>query len=248
MITPKSARLALSLFCLGALPLAPLSARVGETQDVIERRLLQPNLGRLHFQAKEKDNKEAERVRAKELKEQPFNEARKFFPAEAREATYWKSAVARQLSNDNGWKIPDLRALRRDRIGFVFQAPYLIPFLDVIDNVALLPMLAGRPNGESRKRALELLEALDVGHRAKAQPSQRSGGEQHGRTSLKGVQGRARRTTFSGVVLGVAPLKWLALSYRVSLLTLVRRTTRRRRRAAGLAAPLRWLAWRTARS
>jgi len=29
---------------------------------------------------------------------------------------------------DDGWKIPDLRTLRRDRIGFVFQAPYLIPF------------------------------------------------------------------------------------------------------------------------
>ena len=105
MVTPKSVRLALSLLCLGALPLASLSARVGETQDVIERRLLQPNLGRLFFHAKEKDSKEAERVRAKELKEQPFNEARKFFPAETRESTYWKSAVARQLSNDNGWKI-----------------------------------------------------------------------------------------------------------------------------------------------
>jgi hypothetical protein len=54
---------------------------------------------------------------------------------------------------DDGWKIPDLRALRRDRIGFVFQAPYLIPFLDVTDNVALLPMLAGRPNAESRAGA-----------------------------------------------------------------------------------------------
>ena len=83
-----------------------------------------------------------------------------------------------EIIYDNGWKISDLRALRRDSIGFVFQAPYLIPFLDVIDNVALLPMLAGRPNGEARKRALELLEALDVGHRAKAQPSQLSGGEQ----------------------------------------------------------------------
>jgi hypothetical protein len=51
---------------------------------------------------------------------------------------------------DNGWKIRDLRALRRDKIGFVFQAPYLIPFLDVTDNVALLPMLAGRPNAEAR--------------------------------------------------------------------------------------------------
>lgn len=79
---------------------------------------------------------------------------------------------------DAGWKIPDLRSLRRDRIGFVFQSPYLIPFLDVIDNVALLPMLAGKPNAVARQRARELLEALDVGHRANAQPAQLSGGEQ----------------------------------------------------------------------
>jgi putative ABC transport system ATP-binding protein len=89
-----------------------------------------------------------------------------------------KMTLGQEVIYDNGWKLSDLRALRRDRIGFVFQAPYLIPFLDVTDNVALLPMLAGHPNGESRKRALELLEALDVGHRAKAQPSQLSGGEQ----------------------------------------------------------------------
>jgi putative ABC transport system ATP-binding protein len=79
---------------------------------------------------------------------------------------------------DDGWKISDLRALRRDKIGFVFQAPYLIPFLDVTDNVALLPMLAGAPNVEARQRALELLKALDVEHRAGAMPSQLSGGEQ----------------------------------------------------------------------
>ena len=79
---------------------------------------------------------------------------------------------------DDGWKISDLRALRRDRIGFVFQAPYLIPFLDVTDNVALLPMLAGRPNGQARQRAVELLGALDVAHRARAQPVELSGGEQ----------------------------------------------------------------------
>lgn len=77
-----------------------------------------------------------------------------------------------------GWTIPDLRALRRDRIGFVFQAPYLIPFLDVTDNVALLPMLAGVGNADARQRALALLEALDVSHRARAQVSQLSGGEQ----------------------------------------------------------------------
>ena len=77
-----------------------------------------------------------------------------------------------------GWKVADLRAMRRDRIGFIFQAPYLIPFLDVTDNVALLPMLAGVDNSAARQRALELLTALDVAHRAGAQVSQLSGGEQ----------------------------------------------------------------------
>lgn len=91
---------------------------------------------------------------------------------------------------DNGWKVRDLRALRRDKIGFVFQAPYLIPFLDVTDNVALLPMLAGVPNGESRSRALELLTALDVHHRAKAMPSRLSGGEQQRVAIARGLVNR----------------------------------------------------------
>jgi putative ABC transport system ATP-binding protein len=78
---------------------------------------------------------------------------------------------------DDGWKIADLRELRRDRIGFVFQAPYLIPFLDATENVALLPMLAGVPNGRARARALDLLGVLDVAHRAGARVSQLSGGE-----------------------------------------------------------------------
>lgn len=94
------------------------------------------------------------------------------------EPTSGRMTLGDDVIYDNGWKVPDLRALRRDRIGFIFQAPYLIPFLDVTDNVALLPMLAGRPNAESRARALELLTALDVQHRARAEPSQLSGGEQ----------------------------------------------------------------------
>jgi putative ABC transport system ATP-binding protein len=94
------------------------------------------------------------------------------------EPTAGRMTLGDQVIYDNGWQIKDLRALRRDKIGFVFQAPYLIPFLDVTDNVALLPMLAGHTNAESRQRALALLEALDVAHRAKAMPSQLSGGEQ----------------------------------------------------------------------
>jgi len=94
------------------------------------------------------------------------------------EPTRGRMIVGGTVIYDDGWKISDLRALRRDRIGFIFQAPYLIPFLDVTDNVALMPMLAGRPNREARARALELLQALDVAHRARAETSELSGGEQ----------------------------------------------------------------------
>ena len=94
------------------------------------------------------------------------------------EPTSGRMTLGDEVIYDNGWATPDLRALRRDRIGFVFQAPYLISFLDVTDNVALLPMLAGVPNAQARQRALELLTALDVAHRAKAAPAQLSGGEQ----------------------------------------------------------------------
>lgn len=94
------------------------------------------------------------------------------------EPTEGKMMLGEDVIYDNGWKVSDIRALRRDKIGFVFQAPYLIPFLDVTDNVALPSMLAGRSNSDARSRALELLQALDVDHRAKAMPSQLSGGEQ----------------------------------------------------------------------
>lgn len=89
-----------------------------------------------------------------------------------------KIQLGGQTIFEDAWKINDLRTLRRDRIGFVFQAPYLIPFLDVTDNIALLPMLAGVPNAQARIRAGELLDALDVGHRAHARVSELSGGEQ----------------------------------------------------------------------
>ena len=79
---------------------------------------------------------------------------------------------------DQRWLVKDLSALRRDKIGFMFQTPYLIPFLNVLDNVALLPMLAGVANDTARARALEILTVLDVQHRVHAMPGQLSGGEQ----------------------------------------------------------------------
>jgi putative ABC transport system ATP-binding protein len=79
---------------------------------------------------------------------------------------------------DGGWKYRDRRTLRRDRIGFVFQRPYLIPFLDVLENVAILPMLQEKPNAEAYRRALELLEILGIADRAGMRIEQLSGGQQ----------------------------------------------------------------------
>jgi len=79
---------------------------------------------------------------------------------------------------DGGWRYADRRTLRRDRIGFIFQRPYLIPFMDATENIAILPMLQGRSNAEADARARELLAMLDIAHRAEARIEQLSGGEQ----------------------------------------------------------------------
>jgi putative ABC transport system ATP-binding protein len=78
---------------------------------------------------------------------------------------------------DNRWLRRDLRRLRLEKIGFIFQTHNLLPFLDATDNVAVVHYLAGLPRDESVKRAGELLDYLQVGHRRHAMPSQLSGGE-----------------------------------------------------------------------
>ena len=78
---------------------------------------------------------------------------------------------------DNRWLRSDLRRLRLDKVGFIFQTHNLLPFLNATDNVAVVHYLAGLPRDESIKRAGELLDYLQVGHRKHAMPSQLSGGE-----------------------------------------------------------------------
>lgn len=78
---------------------------------------------------------------------------------------------------DGRWLKSDLRRLRLDKIGFIFQYPNLLPFLDGSDNVALVLDLAGFSSAAARTRAVELLDYLEVGHRKHALPKQLSGGE-----------------------------------------------------------------------
>jgi putative ABC transport system ATP-binding protein len=78
---------------------------------------------------------------------------------------------------DGRYRVADLRRLRRERIGFIFQFHNLLPFLTAIDNVALAMTIAGVETGVARARARELLDYLQVGKRAAAMPSRLSGGE-----------------------------------------------------------------------
>jgi putative ABC transport system ATP-binding protein len=78
---------------------------------------------------------------------------------------------------DDRWLTTDLRRLRLEKIGFIFQYPNLLPFLDATDNVAVVLELAGFGAAAARSRAIDLLDYLEVGHRKHATPAQLSGGE-----------------------------------------------------------------------
>ncbi|MEY4673775.1 MAG: hypothetical protein RL148_1559 [Planctomycetota bacterium] len=69
-------------------------------------------------------------------------------------------------------------ALRRDRIGFVFQSFHLLPALTVAENVALPLELAGRMDAAGRARVAELLQRVGLAGRADSNPDVLSGGEQ----------------------------------------------------------------------
>ena len=67
--------------------------------------------------------------------------------------------------------------LRRERIGFVFQAFNLLPNLTAAENVALPLLLGGQSRRSSLSRACECLERVNMGHRAEHFPDEMSGGE-----------------------------------------------------------------------
>jgi putative ABC transport system ATP-binding protein len=71
-----------------------------------------------------------------------------------------------------------LAAVRRRRIGFVFQRYNLLPELTLAENVALPLVLDGTRPAESDAAARSALDAVGMGHRAAHRPDELSGGEQ----------------------------------------------------------------------
>jgi putative ABC transport system ATP-binding protein len=77
----------------------------------------------------------------------------------------------------NKWLSKETRKIRQEKIGFIFQAHYLIPFLNIIDNLTLLPQSNGISDKVSKAKARELLNYLDIANKEKAMPYQLSGGQ-----------------------------------------------------------------------
>jgi len=71
----------------------------------------------------------------------------------------------------------ELALFRRENVGFIFQSFNLIPTLSAWENVALPLFPIKMTNEERRKRAKELLDKMELGHRIEHLPSALSGGE-----------------------------------------------------------------------
>ncbi len=93
------------------------------------------------------------------------------------EPTSGKLSLDGELMYDQKWQIYDTRRIRREKIGFIFQAHNLIPFLNVLENVTIVPQMNGIKKATADQKAKELLDYLGVEDKLTKMPSQLSGGQ-----------------------------------------------------------------------
>jgi len=71
-----------------------------------------------------------------------------------------------------------LASFRNKNIGFVFQQHHLLPEFSALENICMPAFIAGISQNESEKKAMKLLEMMNLTDRASHRPSELSGGEQ----------------------------------------------------------------------
>ncbi len=93
------------------------------------------------------------------------------------EPTSGTITIGDEVVYDNKWLVRDARELRRTKIGFIFQAHYLIPFLNIEENITLLPYQNGESPKTVKPRVKEIMDYLDIGDKLSSMPSELSGGQ-----------------------------------------------------------------------
>lgn len=126
---------------------------------------------------------------------------------------------------DQRWLRRDLRRLRLEKIGFIFQTHNLLPFLNSIENVAEVMELRGVKPRVARAEAEELLNYLDVGNRKQAMPAHLSGGEAQRVAIARALANRPR------IILADEPTAALDLQRAGVVMDLLRRVATDRRGA-----------------
>jgi lipoprotein-releasing system ATP-binding protein len=82
--------------------------------------------------------------------------------------------------------------IRRDKVGFVYQAHHLLPEFNALENVILPQMIAGVSKAEAAKEAERLLTVMGLGQRLTHRPAQLSGGEQQRVAIARALANRPR--------------------------------------------------------
>ena len=110
-----------------------------------------------------------------------------------------------------------LSELRRQRLGFVFQAFNLVPVLSALENVEFILMVQGVGRAERRRRALDILERVGLGEMVHRRPNELSGGQQQRVAVARAVVSRP------ALILADEPTANLDSETGASLMDLMRR-------------------------
>lgn len=83
------------------------------------------------------------------------------------------------IDNENitEYNASKLTNVRREKIGFIFQASNLVPYLTVKDQLMLITDISKRNKKDNLKKSVELINDLGLSHRLNSYPSSLSGGE-----------------------------------------------------------------------
>ena len=136
------------------------------------------------------------------------------------EPTSGKIEIGDEVVYDNGWKVKDDRELRRKKIGFIFQAHYLIPFLNVEENISLLPYQNGESSKVVKPRVKELLKYLGMEDKIHSMPSELSGGQNQRVAIARALANNPE------IILADEPTAALDISRAVSVVKMLKKITR----------------------